>query len=394
MSFWTPFKTLTRIGSFVGKEILETIRRPAALVSLVVGPFLIMALFGVGYSGVRRPLDTVLVIPQSSGLREDPAYWQNIAGPVFHIVGVEQNAAGAEQKLREQQLDVVVVAPANGQQEVAAGRQATVKVEYNVVDPILNYYVGVAAQGLEQEINKQITTQAVTKAEQQVQSPQKVPPEVVAEPTKVETVNVAPTPPGVITFFGPAVFALILQHLAVTLTALSLVRERLSGALELFRISPVSPLEILIGKYIAYGLFNAVVSAIVVAVLVTAFHVPLLGSITAFVAVLALLTFASLGVGLLISVVSDSERQAVQLALLLLLASVFFSGFVLPVDEFIPWVRTLAYVLPVTHGIRLIQDLMIRGQTVAMWEASVLAAIGVICFFATLVFLRRSLGSR
>ena len=66
------------------------------------------------------------------------------------------------------------------------------------------------------------------------------------------------------------------------------------------------------------------------------------------------IVFASLGIGLLISVVSDSERQAVQLALLLLLASVFFSGFVLPVSEFREGVQIAAYALPVTHGIQLL----------------------------------------
>ena len=72
----------------------------------------------------------------------------------------------------------------------------------------------------------------------------------------------------------------------------------------------------------------------------------------AIVLAIALLLVASLGLGLFIAVVSDSERQAVQLSLLVLLASVFFSGFVLPIDEFTEPVRALAYMLPVTHGIR------------------------------------------
>ena len=76
---------------------------------------------------------------------------------------------------------------------------------------------------------------------------------------------------------------------------------------------------------------------------------------------IALVLLASLGIGLVIAVVSDSERQAVQLSLLLLLASVFFSGFVLAISEFTEPVRVLAYMLPVTHGIQLIQDIMLRG---------------------------------
>ena len=74
------------------------------------------------------------------------------------------------------------------------------------------------------------------------------------------------------------------------------------------------------------------------------------------------------------AVVSDSERQAVQLSLLLLLASVFFSGFVVAISEFAEPVRILAYTLPVTHGIRLIQDIMLRGSTTQLWEYGALVA--------------------
>ena len=79
--------------------------------------------------------------------------------------------------------------------------------------------------------------------------------------------------------------------------------------------------------------------------------------------VVVLLSFASLGLGLLISTIVDSERQAVQLSMLVLLASVFFSGFVLPLDQFITPLRIAAYSLPVTHGIQLLQDYMLRGGT-------------------------------
>ena len=89
--------------------------------------------------------------------------------------------------------------------------------------------------------------------------------------------------------------------------------------------------------------------------------------------VIVLLSFASLGLGLLISTVVDSERQAVQLSMLVLLASVFFSGFVLPLDQFITPLRIAAYALPVTHGIQLLQDFMLRGSTNNGWELYALA---------------------
>jgi len=119
--------------------------------------------------------------------------------------------------------------------------------------------------------------------------------------------------------------------------------------------------------------------------------VPLLGSPMLLAGIVGLLVLASLGLGLLISIVSDSERQAVQLSLLVLLASVFFSGFVLPIEEFAAPVRALAYALPVTTGIRLSQDVMLRGTIREPWEAGVLFAIALVLLVACWVLLRRTM---
>jgi ABC-2 type transport system permease protein len=104
--------------------------------------------------------------------------------------------------------------------------------------------------------------------------------------------------------------------------------------------------------------------------------------------VIALLVLASLGMGVVIALIADSERQAVQLTLLVLLASVFFSGFVIAIDEFRPEVRPLSYAIPATHGIRLFQDLMLRGGTDAVWQLGALALIAVLLLVVSWVLLR------
>jgi ABC-2 type transport system permease protein len=213
---------------------------------------------------------------------------------------------------------------------------------------------------------------------------------VIAAPTRSDLVNVAPTETGVVPYFGPAVLALVLQHLAVTLVALSLVRERSSGIVELFRIAPVSTVEILLGKVLAFGLLAALV-ALGTFALLAELGVPTLGDPLHLAGILGLLLVASLGLGTLIAAISDSERQAVQLSLLVLLGSVFFSGFVLDVDEFQPEVRGVAYLLPVTHGIRLAQDVMLHGWTNAPWHAMALAALAAAFLFVSWAVLRRAM---
>ena len=387
---------IVRLLAFVGKELTETLRRPGAIVSLVLGPFLIMAIFGFGYNGVKRPLGTIIVVPSGSELPTDAATYQALAGGGLEVVEVTPDQAAAEARLADGEVDVVVVAPTDPEANFRAGQQSVVEVQVDEIDPVALNYAGFLAAGMSSAINREIIQRAAAEGQGYAVAagdPEAaaIPPEVIAAPTRSEVVNLAPSSPGVLAYFGPAVLALILQHLAVTLVALSLVRERTTGIMELFRIAPVSTSEVLTGKVLAYGLLGGAIAAITMMLLVGVFAVPMLGPVAVIVLAIALLLVASLGLGLLIAVVSDSERQAVQLSLLVLLASVFFSGFVLSIDEFTEPVRALAYLLPVTHGIRLLQDLMLRGSTTELWEFWALAAIAAVTLVIAWALLRRSM---
>jgi len=385
-----------RLLAFVGKELVETVRRPGAIISLVLGPFLIMAVFGLGYSGVRRPLETIVVNPATSQLPSDVASYQELAGGGLHVAEVTQDRAAAQAKLASGQADVVIVVPDDAEATFRAGQQSTIEVLVDEVDPVEESYAGFLASLLSSAVNREIIARVAEEGQGYAVAAGEpgaaaIPPDVVAAPTTAEVVNIAPSQPGVIPYFAPAVLALILQHLAVTLVALSLVRERTSGVIELFRIAPVSTTEVLIGKVLAFGLLGSGIAALSLALLVGVLGVPFLGPPAWIVATIALLLLASLGLGLLIAVVSDSERQAVQLSLLVLLASVFFSGFVLAISEFSEPVRILAYMLPVTHGIQLLQDLLLRGSTNATWQFLALGLIALVTLVVSWALLRRSM---
>ncbi len=388
-------QSLVRMASFTGKELRETVRRPGVLLSLVLGPFLIMLLFGLGYSGYRAPFATEIVIPADSSFPDDPQYYEDLAPGRITVDAVGTDAPAAQQRLRRGDLDLVIVAPENASTELRAGRQSTIEVYWNEIDPVEDQLASLATSILVSSLNAEIIQQAaaegITVAEGQLGPAADVPPEVIARPTTAETANVAPSEPNVLSFFGPAVFALVIQHLAVTLTALSMVRERLSGQMDRFRVAPVTSMELLVGKYIAYAVLSLAVTGIVGVLLVGVLGVPLLGGPLVFVGIVLLLTFAALGVGLLISLVADSERQAVQLSMLMLLASVFFSGFVLPVSDFADWTQYIAYALPVTHGIATLQQHMLRGEVRDLWMLWTLLGIGVVLYLGSLVRLRRIL---
>lgn len=387
--------SLIRVGSFTGKELREVLRRPGVLLSLIVGPFLIMFIFGLGYSGYRAPFATEIVIPAGSDLPTDPESYAALAPGRLDVRAVSEDAAGAEQRLRTRAIDLLIVAPENASAELRGGNQTTIRIEWNEVDPVQDQLAALATSILVSSLNAEIVEQAAAEgisfAEGELGPSVDVSPEVIARPTKAETDNVAPTEPNVISFFGPAVFALVIQHLAITLAALSMVRERLSGQMDRYRVAPVTSMELLVGKYVAYAVLSLAVAAGVGALLVGVLGVPLLGGWPLFVGIVLLLTFASLGVGLLISLVADSERQSVQLSMIVLLASVFFSGFVLPVADFARWTQFIAYSLPVTHGISLLQEHMLRGEVRDTWMIGALAAIGLVLYVGSLLRMRRVL---
>jgi ABC-2 type transport system permease protein len=387
-----------RLLALVGKELVEVVRRPGALVSLVLGPFLIMAVFGLGYSGERRPLETIVVIPPESGLPTDVESYQQLAGGGLHIKAVVPDPGSAEQELAAGDADVVVVAPSDAEAQFKSGEQSVIQVLVDTVDPLRANYAGFLAANLAGAVNQAIIRRVVGEGQGIAiaagePDADNIPPDVVAAPTRAELDNTAPSEPHVLAYFGPAVLALILQHLAVTLVALALVRERTSGVIEVFRVAPVNAWEVIAGKVFAYVLIGGMIAAITVALLVGVIRVPMLGDPTVLAATLGLLLLASLGIGLLIAVISDSERQAVQLSLLLLLASVFFSGFVLAISEFSEPVRAAAFLLPVTSAIGLLQDIMLRGVASQAWRFAVLGIIAAVTLVVAWRGLRRGMTS-
>lgn len=389
-------KAFTRISAVMLKELRELARRPGAIASLMLGPLVVVALFGLGYSGQRRAFDTVIVIPRDLGIPADVETFRQLGSGAINVVRITPDPEDARRLLHRGEARLVVVLPSDLRARIEKGEQASLVAEWNEMDPVQAGIAHATAIGLVQEVNRQLLKSALVSLGIEavtIGSPGvKIPAEVVASPLRLEARNLAPAQPTFMTFFAPAILALVLQHLAITLTALSMIRERTTGAMDLFRVSPVRGIELLLGKYIAYGILTLIISGFLVVMLTVSLNVPFVGERFAFVRLVLLLTFASLGLGLLISLVSNSERQAVQLAMLVLLAAMFFSGFILPVEEFRAPIKYLAYAMPVTYGVALFQDEMLRGGGgVPRWYEGALFAIGLVLFALTVLRLRATM---
>lgn len=189
-------------------------------------------------------------------------------------------------------------------------------------------------------------------------------------------------------FYAPAAVALLLQHLVVTFVGLSIVREEQLGTTEFFRVAPLSAIETLLGRYLAYLVIGGVIGGTVIALLIYVLGVPMLGSWALLMIVVAALLFASIGIGILIALVSKSDSQAIQYAMLVLLGSIFFSGFLLTLDRFAPPLPTVARLLPVTYGVELLRDVMLRGRGVDQTRLQALVGMGGALLVVSFALLR------
>ncbi len=218
----------------------------------------------------------------------------------------------------------------------------------------------------------------------------KTPPEVVIAPIKQRYENMRGKAYEAVVFYAPGVLALLVQHTAITLGALALVRERLMGAFEVFRVTPANMIQLLLGKYLSYTLFIASATALLIAAM-SFLGVPFYGGIGIFAGVVIMLILASLGVGFLISAISGSDSQAIQFAMLALLLSIFFSGFFISLDSFVPVARVISEIIPMTHGVIGFQQMLLRGlpPDASVWIA--LSLISLITFVLVVLLTRRQL---
>jgi ABC-2 type transport system permease protein len=387
------FKAATRTFAVVGKEVLVVLRRPSALATLVIGPILILAVFGLSYVG-QPPIRAMLVVPADSGLPSDPrAYDINQAG-VLQIVGTRPSIASARQALTNGTADIVVAAPDNAVQQLRGGKQVVIQVEYDTVNPYQHAVISRLAEPLAAKVNERIVAQIVAQAGSQANTGNKPDPNLIAAPTTARTKDLAPTEPSLIAFYGVAVLALIVQHLGLTLGALSMNADRRQGMLTLLRVAPVSAMELLTGKYVAFVVLTGAITGALVLLMTRTMGVPMLAPIGSVVALLLLLILASVGLGLVLSLVTTSESQVIQLALLVLLASVFFGGLAIDLTQFARPLQVAAEFLPVTEATRLGQDLFLRGAASEPWRFGALAAMAIGLTVAALALLRRELMRR
>ena len=194
----------------------------------------------------------------------------------------------------------------------------------------------------------------------------------------------------------PALIGLILAFIGTIVTSLGLVRERRQGTLEQLAVMPFRPSDVIVGKIAPYFLVASIDMVLVTVLGLVLFGVPFAGSPLLFVVGAALFLVAVLGLGVLISSISQTEGQAIQTAMFFLLPQILLSGMIFPLTA-MPWgIRWIGYLLPLTYFIDISQGVMLRGEPVTgLWiPFGVLAVMAVGIFGAAVLRFRRDLAPR
>ena len=189
----------------------------------------------------------------------------------------------------------------------------------------------------------------------------------------------------------PGLAGVVLVFIGTIITSLGVVRERQSGTLEQLAVMPLRPRDVFLGKIVPYFAVAAADLAIVLAVGLTLFGVPFRGSALVFALGAVLFLFVTLGIGVLISTVSQNQGQAIQLAVMTMLPQVLLSGLIFPLTSIVAGVRWISYLLPLTYFNEIARGVMLRAEPIGpLWQPfTYLAVLGVVVVtLATLRFRR------
>ena len=383
-------KSFIHLMAFFSKEVNEVIRQPRLLLSLILGPFMVLLLFGISYNGGLPNFRVALVAPPESISSEQLNKVKESITRNFTLVSDNSDEAAAMEMLHRREVDIVEILPTNIEQNVAEGKQSSVRFEYLVVNPFDESWLKYLGSAQVNAMNRSLLEQAVRSLQEQSNVLTNLPPETVVSPLVPEYQNLRGETIEFMNFYAPSVLALILQHIAVTLGALSIVREHGRGALEMFRIAPVSSFDIITGKYLGYTLFLGIMASILVGLIIV-LGTPFLGNVVLFILLVLLLITASLGIGFLISCVSKTDSTAVQLSMLTLLVSIFFSGFFLPLENFNSLMLPFTNIVPLTHAIKGFQNIMLEGTAPSPYIWIGLALITLVTYIAVQLLFRRLL---
>jgi ABC-2 type transport system permease protein len=356
---------MSALKGLLQKEAFHILRDRRTLIVLIALPVVQVVLFGFA---IRTDIDGVrLAVVDSAPDYATMALRDRFASAgVFRTVSVVARTADLEPLFQNGQAQQAIVFKPGFAADLARGEPAQILIVTDATEPntgsLLQAYAQAVIDGYQRELSASATP-SVARASRIVIAPDV---RVRFNPTRASS-----------NLFVPGLMAFVLTIVSSMMTAISITREKETGTMEAMLVSPLRPLEIIVGKvapYLAIGFVSAI-AIIVEARLV--FRVPLRGSLLLLLFEAALFILVSLSLGILVSARTSSQRLAMMAALLgTMLPNVLLSGFIFPVES-MPWLlRILSNIVPGRWFVAIARGIMLKGVGLAyVWQETLILGV-------------------
>jgi ABC-2 type transport system permease protein len=186
----------------------------------------------------------------------------------------------------------------------------------------------------------------------------------------------------------PGLTGTILTLTMLIFTALSVTRELERGTMEALLSMPIKPVEVMLGKIVPYVLIGFVQAALIIGLGVSLFGVPMLGSLMTLALLTTLFITSMLAVGYTFSTLAQNQLQAMQMSMMFFLPNILLSGFMFPFAGMPTWAQWIGEALPLTHYLRIVRAIMLKGSTLENLQYDSLVLLGLTLFAMTIAVTR------
>ncbi|MCB0661594.1 MAG: ABC transporter permease [Saprospiraceae bacterium] len=349
---------------FVQKEFKHIFRDRRTLFILLGIPIVQILLFGFALTNEVKNSQLVILDSDKSETTKAIAD-KMIASDYFDFTGSIAEGAEMEPTFKAGKADMILVFPANFEQQLFQSNKATIQLITDASDPNLaNTLVNYASAIIGDYQQEMLEGKSL--------------------PYKIETrtrMLYNPQLKGAFNFV-PGVMAMVLMLICAMMTSISIVREKENGNMEVLLVSPLKPFTLIFAKSIPYLLLSILNLTSILLLSVFLLDLPIRGSIILLYAVSILFIMTALSLGLMISNVADSQMTAMFIALIgLLLPTIMLSGFMFPIENMPLPLRALSNIVPSKWYYSIIKSVMIKGLGFfSIWKES-LILLGMTMFF-------------
>ena len=368
--------SLRRVAAMIVKEFVQLRRDRVTFATMIMIPLMQLVLFGYAINTTPRNMPTAVLLQESSDVgRSILAALANTK--YFRVTHQVHDAAEFDRVLQSGAVLFAVEIPANFERALRRGDRPALLVAADATDPVAT---GSALSALSQIVSTALAHDRAL-------------PDSATPAFEIRTHARYNTSGSSQLNIVPGLLGTILTLTMLIFTALSVTRETERGTMESLLAMPIKPVEIMLGKIAPYVLVGFLQATLILAAGILLFGVPVVGSMMLLALLTTLFIATNLSFGYTFSTLAQNQLQAVQMAMMFFLPNLLLSGFMFPFSGMPQWAQWIGEALPLTHFIRIVRAIMLKGSTFSdlNYDALALAALMLFAMSVAVTRFRRTL---